>query len=87
MACCSTTLFEFTQPGIGFFSGDVQTAISAVVFSSLEGGLPQGFALRLALHILLNGLAHEPVRRALAGIGQALDAAACVFRTLDARVP
>jgi hypothetical protein len=41
-----------------------------VVIPGVKRFLPEGFALLLASHILLYGLAHQPVHRSTALIGQ-----------------
>src|ERR1017187_10296581 len=54
--------FELGQPGVGFLGRDVQAG-RPIVGPCSKRVLPEPLALLLAFHILLDGFAHDPVRR------------------------
>ena len=67
------TGLEFGKPGIRLGAGHMQ-ASALKMLPGVERFLAEGLALLLARHVLLDSLAHQPVQRAAALIGQAANA-------------
>jgi hypothetical protein len=67
--------FTFGSPRLKPCNGLIASHMSArflIFLPSLQGVLVQRFALFLADHILLDGFAHDPVRRSVTRLGKPL---------------
>ena len=67
--------FEAREPGVGFLRGEVEPR-GVVALGGLQRLAAEALAGLLALYVLADCLAHDPVGRAVPGLGQRRDALA-----------